>query len=110
VTYVFDEPSIGLHDSEQDKLLEVLHSLVENGNSLIVVEHDEKTIRTADHLIDIGPDAGTQGGELVFCDTIEELLNPANEIDNSHTQNWLSGRDNISSKKLPLSKMHQEIT
>ncbi|MBT3423437.1 MAG: ATP-binding cassette domain-containing protein [Bacteroidetes bacterium] len=103
MTYVFDEPSIGLHDSEQDKLLEVLHSLVENGNSLIVVEHDEKTIRTADHLIDIGPDAGTQGGELVFCDTIEELLNPANEIDNSHTQNWLSGRDNISSKKLPLS-------
>jgi excinuclease ABC subunit A len=91
ITYVFDEPSIGLHESEQDKMLEVLNGLVDNGNSLIVVEHDERSIRRADHLIDIGPDAGIHGGNLSFSGRIKDLL--SDSCIHSHTKNYLLQRD-----------------
>ena len=67
IIYILDEPSIGMHFSEQLNLLRILRRLRENGNTLIVVEHDEETIRAADYIIDIGPGAGEKGGEVMFA-------------------------------------------
>lgn len=72
--YILDEPSIGLHSRDTEKLIKVLKSLQQQGNTVIVVEHDEEIMLTADELIDIGPEAGSQGGELVFQGTHKELL------------------------------------
>ena len=78
VLYILDEPSIGLHQRDNDKLLGTLRRLRDLGNTLIVVEHDEDTMRAADYLIDIGPGAGAHGGEVVACGTPEEVMdNPA---------------------------------
>ncbi len=77
VLYVLDEPSIGLHQRDNARLLGTLHRLRDLGNSVIVVEHDEETIRAADHILDLGPGAGPRGGELVFNGTIEEMLGSA---------------------------------
>jgi len=88
VLYVLDEPSIGLHQRDNRRLIETLIKLRDLGNTLIVVEHDEETIRTADWLVDIGPRAGVEGGEVVHSGTYEELL--ANE--RSITGDFLSGR------------------
>ena len=74
VVYVLDEPSIGLHQRDNDKLIKTLHNLRDLGNTVIIVEHDEQTIRTADYIIDMGPLAGNQGGNVVFSGTIEKLL------------------------------------
>lgn len=74
VLYVLDEPSIGLHQRDNDKLLSTLKALRDLGNTLIVVEHDESTIRASDYIVDLGPGAGRHGGEVVFCGTKEELL------------------------------------
>ncbi len=74
VLYVLDEPSIGLHQRDNARLLGTLHRLRDLGNSVIVVEHDEETIRAADHILDLGPGAGPRGGEIVFNGTIEEML------------------------------------
>lgn len=74
VLYILDEPSIGLHQKDNDKLLSTLKALRDLGNTLIVVEHDEATIRTADYIVDLGPGAGRHGGEVVFCGNKEELL------------------------------------
>lgn len=74
VLYVLDEPSIGLHQRDNNKLLSTLKSLRDLGNTLIVVEHDESTIRFADYIVDLGPGAGRHGGEIVFAGTQEELL------------------------------------
>lgn len=74
VLYVLDEPSIGLHQKDNQKLLDTLFTLKELGNTLIVVEHDEATIRKADHIIDLGPGAGEHGGEIVAQGTIEDIL------------------------------------
>jgi len=74
VLYVFDEPSIGLHPADNQNLLEVLRMLVENGNSLLVVEHDEATIRQADWIIDIGPGAGVGGGKVLYNGNLESFL------------------------------------
>ncbi len=74
VLYILDEPSIGLHQRDNERLLEVLKSLRDLGNSVLVVEHDEDTIRSADYIIDLGPGAGVQGGELVAAGTLPELL------------------------------------
>lgn len=71
--YVLDEPSIGLHQRDNEKLISTLHNLRDLGNTLIVVEHDEDTIRQSDWLVDIGPEAGENGGEVVYC-------GPANHI------------------------------
>ncbi|OLA47667.1 MAG: excinuclease ABC subunit A, partial [Firmicutes bacterium CAG:176_59_8] len=91
VLYILDEPSIGLHQRDNDKLLATLQRLRDLGNTLIVVEHDEDTMRAADYLIDIGPGAGALGGQVVACGTPEEVMaNPA-----SLTGQYLSGKKRI---------------
>lgn len=80
VLYVLDEPSIGLHQRDNKKLLSTLQSLRDLGNTLIVVEHDESTIRFADYIVDLGPGAGRYGGEVVFAGTKEELINDRNSL------------------------------
>ena len=77
VLYVLDEPSIGLHQRDNRALLGTLHHLRDLGNTIIVVEHDEETIRVADYLIDLGPGAGEHGGKVIFQGTPEELLTPS---------------------------------
>ena len=88
VAYILDEPSIGLHQRDNDKLLATLKRLRDLGNSLIVVEHDEDTMRAADCVVDIGPGAGQHGGELVAIGTAEELMKNERSI----TGAYLSGR------------------
>ena len=91
VLYILDEPSIGLHPRDNEKLLNTLRSLRDMGNSLIVVEHDEETIRAADYVVDIGPGAGVHGGEVVFSGTPQELL----ACDSSVTGCYLAGKKKI---------------
>ena len=91
VLYILDEPSIGLHQRDNARLLKTLQRMRDLGNTLIVVEHDEETIRTADYVVDIGPGAGEHGGEVVAIGTPEEIA--ANE--NSITGDYLSGRKRI---------------
>ncbi len=80
VLYILDEPSIGLHQRDNHKLLQTLFRLRDLGNTLIVVEHDEETIRSADYLVDIGPGAGLHGGEIVACGSIEDLQRAEDSI------------------------------
>ena len=75
LTFIFDEPSIGLHEREKEKLIEVLKNIVSAGNTVIVVEHDESIISIADYIVEIGPGAGTEGGELIFQGEYKEFLN-----------------------------------
>src|ERR1700737_4174251 len=88
VLYVLDEPSIGLHQRDNARLLGTLRRLRDLGNSVIVVEHDEETIRAADHIVDLGPGAGPRGGEIVAEGELEDIL----EAKNSLTADYLSGR------------------
>jgi len=88
VIYVLDEPSIGLHQRDNDRLLATLRRLRDLGNSVIVVEHDEETIRAADHVIDLGPGAGPHGGEVVAQGTLEEVL----RSERSLTARYLDGK------------------
>ena len=93
VLYILDEPSIGLHQRDNDKLLQTLKELRDLGNTLLVVEHDEDTMRAADYIIDVGPGAGVNGGAIVAAGTPEEVMaNP-----NSVTGDYLTGR-----KKIPV--------
>lgn len=101
VAYILDEPSIGLHQRDNDKLLASLMKLRDLGNSLIVVEHDEDTMRAADCIVDIGPGAGEHGGQLVAMGSAEDLMNNENSI----TGAYLSGK-----YKIPLPKMRREPT
>lgn len=89
--YIMDEPSIGLHPRDTARMVEVLQSLRDLGNTVIVVEHEEDIMRAADQIIDIGPDAGSHGGELVFQGALKELSNKVA----SHTTDYLSGREQI---------------
>jgi len=91
VLYVLDEPSIGLHQRDNIRLLGTLNRLRDLGNSVIVVEHDEETIRAADHIIDLGPGAGPRGGEIVAQGKLDEILGARNSI----TADYLSGRARI---------------
>ncbi len=91
VAYILDEPSIGLHQRDNDKLLKTLNNLKNLGNTLIVVEHDEDTMRAADYIVDIGPGAGEHGGELVACGTAQDIMNCPESI----TGAYLSGRSFI---------------
>ena len=93
VLYILDEPSIGLHQRDNDKLIETLKHLRDIGNTLIVVEHDDDTMLAADYIVDIGPGAGVNGGEVIFSGTVDELL----KSENSVTGQYLSGK-----KKIPL--------
>ena len=91
VLYILDEPSIGLHQRDNEKLLGTLRHLRDLGNTLIVVEHDEDTMRAADYLVDIGPGAGIHGGELIAAGTPEEVM----ACENSVTGQYLSGKRSI---------------
>ena len=91
VLYILDEPSIGLHQRDNEKLLNSLKGLRDLGNTLIVVEHDEDTMRAADYIVDIGPKAGVHGGEVVACGTPEEIQNEPRSI----TGDYLAGRRKI---------------
>jgi excinuclease ABC subunit A len=89
--YIMDEPSIGLHPRDTARMIEVLKSLRDLGNTVIVVEHEEEIMRAADQIIDIGPDAGSHGGHLVFQGTINQM----NGKVNSHTTDYLTGKEKI---------------
>lgn len=93
VLYILDEPSIGLHQRDNEKLLGTLRHLRDIGNTLIVVEHDEDTMRAADYVVDIGPGAGVHGGELIAAGTVEDIIN----CEKSITGQYLSGK-----KKIPV--------
>ncbi len=95
--YVLDEPSIGLHPKDTDRMVSVLKSLRDLGNTVIVVEHEEEIMRASDQIIDIGPDAGSHGGELVFQGSVSEI----NGKIKSHTTDYLSGREEI---PIPVSR------
>ena len=91
VLYILDEPSIGLHQRDNEKLLASLKGLRDLGNTLIVVEHDEDTMRAADYIVDIGPKAGVHGGEVVACGTVEDIMREPRSI----TGDFLAGRRKI---------------
>ena len=91
VLYILDEPSIGLHQRDNDMLLKTMQDLRDLGNTLLVVEHDEDTMRAADYIIDVGPGAGVHGGEIVAAGTPEEVMNTPGSI----TGDYLSGRRKI---------------
>lgn len=95
VLYVLDEPSIGLHQRDNDRLIKTLRHLTDIGNTLIVVEHDEDTMRECDYIVDIGPGAGVHGGQIVAEGTLDEILSN----DNSITGQYLSGKKQISIPK-----------
>lgn len=99
VIYILDEPSIGLHQRDNDKLIATLKRLRDLGNTLLVVEHDEDTMLAADHIIDIGPGAGIHGGEIVASGTAEEIM----KCENSLTGMYLSGK-----KSIPVPKERRE--
>lgn len=100
VLYILDEPSIGLHQRDNDKLIDTLKNLRDLGNTLIVVEHDEDTIRQADYLVDIGPKAGRNGGEIVAQGSVQDLINSEKSI----TGKFLSGE-----LKIEIPKKRREI-
>ena len=102
VMYVLDEPSIGLHQRDNERLLKTLIHLRDLGNTVIVVEHDEDAIRQADHVIDIGPGAGVHGGEVIASGTVDDIL----KCENSLTGKYLSGREGIVTpkKRVPFDK------
>ena len=99
VLYILDEPSIGLHQRDNDKLIATLKRLRDLGNTLIVVEHDDDTMLAADYIVDIGPGAGINGGQVVFSGTVDKLLKCKDSI----TGAYLSGR-----KKIPVPKSRRE--
>jgi len=91
VLYILDEPSIGLHQRDNERLLNSLKGLRDIGNTLLVVEHDEDTMRAADYIVDVGPGAGVHGGEIVACGTVEEIMKEPRSI----TGDFLAGRRKI---------------
>ena len=105
VTYVLDEPSIGLHQRDNTKLIRTLNNLKKLGNTVIVVEHDEEAIRSADHIIDIGPGAGKHGGEICAQGNIDDILKNKNSI----TAKYLSGKRKIKVPKKRLKIKNEKI-
>ena len=101
VCYILDEPSIGLHQRDNDKLLATLKNLRDLGNTLIVVEHDENPMRAADYIVDVGPGAGSHGGQIVASGTVEEIMNTPESI----TGQYLSG-----AKKIPVPETRRKPT
>ena len=99
VLYILDEPSIGLHQRDNDKLLATLQNLRDLGNTLLVVEHDEDTMRAADYIVDVGPGAGVHGGQIVACGTAEEIMNTPGSL----TGDYLSGR-----RKIPVPEQRRK--
>ena len=101
VLYILDEPSIGLHQKDNDKLISTLKNLRDLGNSVLVVEHDEDTMRASDYIIDIGPGAGVHGGEIVYAGPVDKI----NKCENSITGKYLSGE-----LKIRIPDIRREIT
>ena len=99
VLYILDEPSIGLHQRDNDKLLDTLRRLRDIGNSVLVVEHDEDTMRAADFIVDVGPGAGVHGGEIIAAGTVDDIIAAPRSI----TGQYLSG-----AKKIPLPEKRRE--
>jgi len=106
VLYILDEPSIGLHQRDNDKLIGTLKKLRDVGNTVIVVEHDEDTMKAADYIVDIGPGAGEHGGEVVACGTAEEIM----QCKESITGQYLSGAKKIEVPQIRRSGNGQKIT
>src|SRR5690606_16744373 len=108
VMYILDEPSIGLHQRDNDRLIGTLKHLRDIGNTVLVVEHDEDTIRAADHLVDFGPGAGELGGRIVYSGPVEGVLT----ADDSITGDYLSGRKAIAvpAKRRKGSGKHLSVT
>lgn len=94
--YILDEPSIGLHSRDTERLIKVLRELQQLQNTVIVVEHDEEIMRAADYLIDVGPDAGRLGGEIVYEGSVDGIKDIDVETTRSHTVRYLQGVDKIS--------------
>ena len=105
VLYVLDEPSIGLHQSDNEKLIKSLKEMRDLGNTLIVVEHDTDTMLNCDYLVDVGPKAGDYGGEIVACGTVEEVM----KNDNSITGRYLSGKEKIEVPKTRRKGINKSI-
>ncbi|RAP26437.1 excinuclease ABC subunit UvrA [Candidatus Marinamargulisbacteria bacterium SCGC AG-343-D04] len=108
VLYVLDEPSIGLHQRDNEKLIETLKTLQSLGNTLIIVEHDEATIKEADHLVEIGPRAGVNGGEIIFSGTQKQFLKS-----NCLTAQYMTGKSTIKvpkNRRQPKNKGHITLT
>ncbi len=104
--YILDEPSMSLHEREKDSLIKMLKKLKDLGNTIIIVEHDKRFIEIADEIIDIGPGAGINGGELVFQGTLDELK----KVSNSYTGQFLSGKLSLPQKKNELKKVIGDST
>ena len=104
--YVLDEPTIGLHERDTEKLINTLKSLKEQKNTVIVVEHDERTIKESDYLVDLGPEAGKNGGEVVVAGEVQKLLKNPQQINKSLTLQYLTGKRKI---ELPQHR-HTKIT
>ncbi len=102
VMYILDEPSIGLHPRDNNRLISTLKHLSSLGNTVIVIEHDEEMMRSADYIIDLGPGAGKNGGEIVGCGTIEQIM----ASDRSITGKFLSGKEII---PVPLKRRKPRI-
>jgi excinuclease ABC subunit A len=94
IIFIFDEPTIGLHEVEKEKLIEIIQNLVKRGNTVVAVEHDENFMRASDYIIDLGPDAGTYGGERIFQGRIKDFLS----CKNSRTAPYLSGERILTAK------------
>ncbi|HEV8131045.1 MAG TPA: excinuclease ABC subunit UvrA [Acidobacteriota bacterium] len=97
VLYVLDEPSIGLHPRDNSQLIETLRELQQLGNTIIVVEHDEETIRSADYIVDLGPGAGSQGGEVVVAGNLQDIISQSNSL----TGKYLSGQLEVTVSRTP---------
>ena len=104
IIYVLDEPSVGLHNRDTQKLIQTMQFLRDNGNSLIVVEHDQKIMEKADWIIDMGPGAGEEGGEVIFEGDIKKL-----KSSKTSTANFLNGKEEVFLNKKPRSKSKQSI-
>jgi excinuclease ABC subunit A len=94
--YILDEPSIGLHSRDTHRLIGVLQNLKKQGNTVIVVEHDEEIMKASDHIIDMGPEAGVHGGQVVFEGAIDELMTSADTL----TADYLRGTKTIARQSL----------
>ena len=96
IIFIFDEPTIGFHEIEKQKLIEIIKRLVERGNTVVAVEHDENFMRCADYIVDLGPDAGIYGGQRIFQGSYDDFL----LCGNSKTSPYLSHNCNLQKKQV----------
>ncbi len=106
MTVILDEPTIGLHPRDNDRLIEILKSLRDQGNAVVVVEHDREVIKSADYIIELGPEAGSDGGNIVYQGNVEGLM----EEEQSYTKSYLTSEKRVSLPEFPNSKFPRKIT